>query len=128
MRELIVVAKDRVGLLAHISKILGDKEINIDSVSVETLGKDAIIHLVASRENEAVKLLEDAGFKVTTSDVIVLKIEDQPGELAKVALTLAEAGVNIRSVLFLRKEDNKGLFAVKVSKPEKAVEILKDYL
>ncbi|QLJ53047.1 MAG: hypothetical protein Sv326_0872 [Candidatus Fermentimicrarchaeum limneticum] len=128
MRELIVVAKDRVGLLAQISKILGDKNINIDSVSVETLGKDAIIHLVASRENEATKLLEDAGFKVTASDVIVLKIDDQPGELAKVALTLAEAGVNIRSVLFLRKEESKGLFAVKVNKPDKAVEILKDYL
>jgi len=128
MRELIIVAKDRVGLLAHISKVLGDKNVNIDSVSVETLGKDAIIHLVASNEKEAMKLLETAGFKVTASDVIVLKIEDQPGELAKVALTLAESGVNIRSVLFLRKEDNKGLFAVKVNKPDKAVEILKDYL
>jgi hypothetical protein len=128
MRELIIVAKDRVGLLAQISKILGDNSINIDSVSVETVGKDAMIHLVASKENEAIKLLENAGFKVTPSDTIVLKIEDQPGELAKVALSLAEAGVNIRSVLFLRKEDNKGLFAVKVSKPEKAVEILKDYL
>jgi hypothetical protein len=128
MRELIIVAKDEVGLLAKISKILGDRNINIDSVSVETMGKDAMIHLVASQEREAVKLLEDAGFKVTTSDVIVLKIEDKPGELAKVALTLAEAGINIRSVLFMRKEDNKGLFAVKVNKPDKAAEILEDYL
>lgn len=128
MRELIVVAKDQIGLLAKISKILGDNSINIDSVSVETVGKDEMIRLVASQDKEAIKLLESAGFKVMASDVIVLKIEDQPGELAKVALTLAEAGVNIRSVLFLRKEANKGLFAVKVTKPEKAVEILKDYL
>lgn len=128
MRELIIVAKDQVGLLARISKILGDRSINIDSVSVETVGKDAMIRLVASQDKEATKLLEDAGYKVTASDVIVLKIEDQPGELAKVALTLAEAGINIRSVLFMRKEENKGLFAVKVTKPEKAVEILKDYL
>ncbi|NYZ79201.1 ACT domain-containing protein [Candidatus Micrarchaeota archaeon] len=128
MRELIIVAKDQVGLLARVSKILGDRDINIDSVSVETEGKEAMIRLVASREKEAMKLLEDAGFKVSASDVIVLKIDDQPGELAKVALTLAESGINIRSVLFMRKEDNKGLFAVKVTKPEKAVEILKDYL
>jgi len=128
MRELIIVARDKVGLLAHISKILACNSINIDSVSVETIGKDAMIHLVASREKEAMKLLEEAGFKVTGSDVILLKIEDHPGELAKVALTLAEAGINIRSVLFMRKENNKGLFAVKVTKPEKAVEILKDYL
>ncbi|NYZ76316.1 ACT domain-containing protein [Candidatus Micrarchaeota archaeon] len=128
MRELIIVAKDQVGLLAKISKILGDKSINIDSVSVEPVGRDAMIHLVVSQEKEAMKLLEDAGYKVSASDVIVLKIEDQPGELAKVALTLAESGINIRSVLFLRKEENKGLFAVKVTKPEKAVEILKDYL
>jgi hypothetical protein len=128
MRELIIVAREEVGLLARISKILGDKSINIDSVSVETVGKDAVIHIVASQEKEAMKLLEDAGYKVSASDVIVLKIEDQPGELAKVALTLAEAGINIRSVLFMRKENNKGLFAVKVTKPEKAVEILKDYL
>lgn len=128
MRELIIVAKDRVGLLAQISKILGDNNINIDSVGVETVGKDAVIHLVASNETEATKLLEKAGFKVTASDTLLLKIEDQPGELAKVALTLAEAGINIRSVLFLRKEDSKGVFAVKVNKPEKAAELLKDYL
>ena len=128
MRELIIVARDQVGLLARVSKILGDRDINIDSVSVETEGKETMIRLVASREKEAMKLLEDAGFKVSASDVIVLKIDDQPGELAKVALTLAESGINIRSVLFMRKEDNKGLFAVKVTKPEKAVEILKDYL
>ncbi|MEM3555392.1 MAG: ACT domain-containing protein [Candidatus Micrarchaeia archaeon] len=128
MRELIIVAKDRVGLLAQISKILGDSNINIDSVGVETVGKNAVIHLVASKENEAIQLLEKAGFKVTVSDTLLLKIEDQPGELAKVALTLAEAGINIRSVLFLRKEDNKGVFAVKVNKPEKAAELLKDYL
>jgi len=128
MRELIIVAKDRVGLLAQISKILGDNNINIDSVGVETVGKDAVIHLVASNEEQAVKLLEKAGFKVTASDTLLLKIEDQPGELAKVALTLAEAGINIRSVLFLRKEDSKGVFAVKVNKPEKAAELLKDYL
>ena len=128
MRELIIVARDQVGLLARVSKILGDRDINIDSVLVETEGKETMIRLVASREKEAMKLLEDAGFKVSASDVIVLKIDDQPGELAKVALTLAESGINIRSVLFMRKEDNKGLFAVKVTKPEKAVEILKDYL
>lgn len=128
MRELIIVAKDRVGLLAQISKLLGDHDINIDSVGVETVGKEAVIHLVASKENEAIKLLEEAGFKVTASDTLLLRIEDRPGELAKVALTLAEAGINIRSVLFLRKEDNKGLFAVKVNKPEKAAELLKDYL
>jgi hypothetical protein len=128
MRELIIVAKDQIGLLAKISKILGDKNINIDSVSVETEGKETMIRLVASQEKEAARLLEDAGFKVSASDVILLKIEDQPGELAKVALTLAEAGINIRSVLFMRKEGNKGLFAVKVTKPEKAVEMLKDYL
>jgi hypothetical protein len=115
-------------LLAQISKILGDNNINIDSVGVETVGKDAVIHLVASNETEATKLLEKAGFKVTASDTLLLKIEDQPGELAKVALTLAEAGINIRSVLFLRKEDSKGVFAVKVNKPEKAAELLKDYL
>jgi hypothetical protein len=128
MRELIIVAKDQVGLLARISKTLADRSINIDSVSLETVGKDVMIRLVASQDKEAAKLLEDAGYKVTASDVIILKIEDQPGELAKVALTLAESGINIRSVLFMRKEDNKGLFAVKVTKPEKAVEILKDYL
>jgi hypothetical protein len=128
LRELVVIAKDRVGLLAKISKILVDKKINVDSVSVETLGGDAIIHLVASQENEAIKLLKDAGYKAVLSDVIVLKISESPGELAKVAGILADAGINIRSVHFIRKEYDKGLFAVKVDKADEAVRLLKDYI
>jgi len=124
----VIVAKDRVGLLARISKVLSNKKVNIESVSVETLSGDAVIHLVASKEDEAIRLLKDAGFKVVSSDIFILKIVDAPGELAKVAGILADAGVGIRSVHFIRKEDNMGLFAVRVDKADEAAKLLKDYI
>ena len=43
MKELLVLAKDRIGLLADLSYILGEAGIDIESISADTLGDKAVI-------------------------------------------------------------------------------------
>ena len=128
MRELLIVTKDRVGLLAEISYVLGKENINIESISADTIGNKAVIHLVASDDKKAEKLLSKAGFKVMRSDMIVVTLEERPGELSKVAKILADEQINIKNVQLLTKENSKALYAIKVDKIKKAVELLRSYM
>jgi hypothetical protein len=128
MRELVIVTKDKVGLLAEISYLLGKENINIESISADTVGRKAIIHLVASDDKKAEELLNKAGFKVMHSDMIVVTLEERPGELSKIAKILADAQINIKNVQLLTKEDDKALYAISVDKIKKAVELLRSYL
>jgi hypothetical protein len=128
MKELLVLAKDRVGLLAEISYILGEADINIESVSADTLGDKTVIHLIVSDDKLGKEILEKGGFMVMSSDTIVVKVADRPGELSKLARKLADAKINIRNVQLLSKEKNLALYTLRVDNAKKAANLLKSYM
>ncbi|MCX6773186.1 MAG: ACT domain-containing protein [Candidatus Micrarchaeota archaeon] len=57
MKQITIVADDKVGLLADISYILGKARVNIDAISVEVHGGKAIISLTFKDDKKAISLL-----------------------------------------------------------------------
>jgi hypothetical protein len=128
MKELLVLAKDRIGLLADLSCILGQANINIESISADTVGDKAVIHLVVSDDKIGKEILEKGGFIVMSSDALVFKVIDKPGELSKVARILTDAKINIKNVQLLTKENDLALYIIRVDNVKRATNMLKDYM
>ena len=130
MESLTIVAPDKIGLLLDVTTILGKERINIESISLEVVGKKAVMRLLIekARIRKAKESLERKGFNVVASDTFVVKLADRPGELAKVAKVLAENGVNIKNVHIVDKQGRQTLCAIKVDKGDKAEKLLKQYL
>ncbi|MEM3690273.1 MAG: ACT domain-containing protein [Candidatus Micrarchaeia archaeon] len=72
MRELTIFARDRVGLLADITEMMGRNGINIEFLSGEAVAGIAVLHMTFSDELAAASLLEKAGFTVISSEILVL--------------------------------------------------------
>src|SRR3989338_3867628 len=127
MEGLTIIAPDKIGLLLDVTTILGKERINIESISLEVVGKKAIIRLIIEKASvrKAKESLERKGFNVVASDTFVVKLADRPGELAKVAKVLAENGVNIENVHIVDKQGRQTLCAIKVDKMDKAEKLLK---
>lgn len=128
MREIIVLSKDRVGLLADVSQLLAEHGINIEYMSAHSIADKAAVHLVASDDKKAEKELRNAGFEVLSADTLVIKLANKVGELAKITRTLAEKGVSIEHLQILKSEPRWALISLKVDRPEEAEELLKIYL
>ncbi|MFH1106553.1 MAG: ACT domain-containing protein [Candidatus Micrarchaeota archaeon] len=128
MREITVVAKDRVGLLADISELLAGNGINVNSLSTETANSIAVVRLCVTGAPKAREVLETSGYKVMENDVLVVRLNDRPGELAKIARALSEDRVNINNVFMLSKSGNETLLALKVSNYDTARTTLRGYL
>jgi hypothetical protein len=128
MKELLVLARDRIGLLADLAYILGQANINIESISADTLGDKAVMHIIVSDDKLGKDILEKGGFIVMSSDAIVIKIMDRPGELAKVARMLADAKIDIKNVQLLTKENTLALYTLRVDNVKKALTLLKEYM
>jgi len=128
MRELLILAKDRIGLLADLSYTLGQADVNIESISADTIGDKAVIHLVVSDDKGGKEALEKRGFIVMSSDALVVKVIDRPGELSQVAKKLADADINIKNAQLLTKEENIALYLLTVDNVRRATTILKDYM
>jgi hypothetical protein len=128
MKELVIVAEDRFGLLADISYILGKSKINIDALTAGIVGNNAVIHIVVKDEKRTKEVLEKNGYKVAPSDAIVIEIVDAPGELAKLTQKLVDAKVNVEKMHFLAKGKKMVLYAVRVDNRKKALKMLVDYM
>ncbi|VVC01911.1 ACT domain protein [uncultured archaeon] len=128
MKQITIVADDKVGVLADISYILGKAKINIDSLTAEVHGGKAMINISVKDEKKASQLLAANNYKVIHSEILIVMVKDEPGELSKVSKILNEAGVNIESLYLLARGEGFSLDAISVDKPKKAKELLKDYL
>ena len=128
MKQLTIVSEDRVGLLADVSYILGQSRINIDSISAGVAGGKAFINLSINDASRASALLKTNHYEVIESDMLVVKLPDSPGELAKVSKMLTDADISIQSVAILAKGKDVVFDGIKVDKIEAARKALKNYI
>lgn len=128
LKELTIVEKDRVGLLADVSETLAKAGVNIESVQAESSGKQGIIRLLVSAPGKAKDALGKAGLNVLDSTIVAIRLPDKPGELAKLSRMLASASINILNIYLVSKSGGEVIDAIQTSDNEKAKKILKEYL
>lgn len=85
------------GALAEITEILGDAGINVEGVSAASLNDKAIVQILTNHIEDAKAALDQAKVPYTQKPVLLLKMKDSPGQLAKLSRALANSGVNITS-------------------------------
>ena len=128
IKQITVVAEDKVGLLADISYILGKARVNIEAISAEVQGGKSVINLVVSDEKKAEMILKSNGYHVLSGEMIVVKVKDAPGALSDISKKLQKAKVNIESIYLLTRGEGYSLDALMVDKPKKAKKVLAEYL
>ncbi len=96
MKDLSIILEDRPGTLADMGEALGKANINIEGACGFPCDGKGTGHLLVEDASTARRVLEEAGIKVGEErEVLVLEMEDQPGEFGKTARKIADAGVNI---------------------------------
>ena len=128
MKQLTVLAPNKPGQLAAIAEALAAGGVNIEHFDVETHGADGVIVLTVDRYGDALRLLLDAGFKAITQDTLLVRLEDKPGALAKVAVRLKDAGVDLRSMHIVRRDGGVSIASLVADDNVRATEVLRDVL
>lgn len=96
--EFTIVLDDRPGTLGRLCTVLGDGQVNIEAIQGTSSGGQAVVHVVADDADRAARVLAAAGIPCRRREVLVVRVLDEPGMLADVALVMARAGINIDSV------------------------------
>ena len=103
MNRIIIMANNEVGVIADISRVMADNDINIETMTAQGPGENDVVTLTTDDNDAALRALTDAGFKVVTDDALILQLPDEPGALAKVAQRFKDTGVNIQSLHILAR-------------------------
>ena len=120
MKTITVTTKSYTGLVADITGLLASKGVNISSIHAEQCGTDAFVRLKTEDVNLSLKVLNDNGFLAVGEDTILIRVQDEPGALAKITRQLAEHGVDIRGVNMVQKDQGYNVVAISSTDNEKA--------
>ena len=98
-KEIAVTVANKVGVLADMSKLLSEGGINIEAVAGYALGSEAKLMVVTADNAAAVNILKKAGYaSLKENEVVVVDLENKPGALKEITLSLAGNGVDIKQV------------------------------
>ena len=128
MKQLTIVAEDKVGLLSDVTFILGKAKVNIDSLQVEVEGNTAIISLMLKDEKRARELLEKNGYKALESEIMLVHLKDEPAQTAAMTALLSKEKISILSAHLVANANGMCTMALKVDKPIKAKKVLAAYI
>ncbi len=127
MKEITVLGPNKVGSLATISEVLGAVGVNIEAISAYEKNNDAIFRIVTKDSSTTVKALSKIpGFETKEHDIIVLRMNNRPGELAKITRKLANRNITLESLYIVSRKNDETEVAIKPSPDDfqKAKEVL----
>jgi hypothetical protein len=125
--QLAVFLANRPGALARVCEALGNAGVNIQALATSDTVDHTVVRMVVSDPTKALMLLGEAGVLALETDVLTIETASQPGVLAKIAQSLAEAQVNIEyAYLAGGRGSEKGLIILRPSDVEKAKRVLQD--
>jgi hypothetical protein len=128
MKQISVVSHENQDITASLAEALAGADINIETLDIEHVDETFIVTLTVDRYDEALHVLQQAGFEAMSEDALLIRLPDEPGGLAKIARRFREADVHVRSLRLVRRSKGHAIVAVSVDRTQKACELLRDVL
>jgi hypothetical protein len=128
MKQITIILDSRQHAVADISTLMAEHGINIDSIDADDVKEYGVVSLSVNRYDDALHLLREAGYQAISEDALVVRIEDKPGALAEVSTRFKNAGVMMRSMRIVQREQHGSVVAIVASPMETARELVQDIL
>lgn len=125
VKQISVFIENTPGRLAHFTKLLGDNNIDLVSLSVADTTHFGILRGIVADYEKAVKLISENGYTVKLTDVLAVSVPDKPGGLADLLKALAEHDIVVEYLYsFVRNAGDHALIIFRVDKLSEAEQVL----
>jgi len=122
VKQISVFLENKAGRLASVTRVLGDAGINIRALSIADTSDFGVLRLIVNDPEKAYRILKDAGFTVSQTDVVAVSVPDRPGGLAEILEVMAAADINIEYLYaFIGSAGRNALVILKVEDAEKTI-------
>ena len=112
LKQLTIFVENKQGTLVDITDILAKNNVNMRALSIADTQDFGILRLIVDNNDVATKALQDAGYLIKMTDVVGVKIGDQPGKLSKALEVLDEAKINMEYLYAFMARTEKHAYVV----------------
>jgi hypothetical protein len=120
VRQISVFSENKPGKLAAIARAFQEEKINILAFSIAEADGFGVVRALVNHPDKAYKKLTSLGYNVAFTEVIVIRMKDEPGGLFEIARLLGEAGINMEYAYAYSGKD-AAVLIVRVENAEEAV-------
>lgn len=112
LKQLTVFVENKKGTLVEITDALAKNGINIRALSIADTQDFGILRMIVTDYDKAEKTLTDDGFLVKCTEVVGVKIGDEPGKLSSALGVLDKEGVNVEYLYAFMSRTEKHAYVV----------------
>lgn len=123
IKQLSVFIENKTGRINEVTRILGQNGINMTAFSLAESADFGILRMVVSDVELAKRVLKEAHFGVTVTDVVCFSCPNTPGSLATVLEYLAKEDIFIEYMYAFSKGDTANV-VIRPTDVGRCVEIL----
>lgn len=126
IKQLSVFIENKTGRINDVALLLGENGINMTAFSLAENADFGILRMVVSDVDLAVKVLKEAHFGVSVTDVVCFNCPNKPGALATILGYLAKENIFIE-YMYAFSEGETASVVVRPTDIVKCVEIFTHY-
>jgi len=127
IKQISIFIENKSGRLAEITKLFGEKGVNILALSIADTTDFGILRLIVSDPGLAEKTVKENGLTAKITDVIGVSISHTPGGLAYALSVLNEQGIGIEYMYaFATRTKENAMVILKVADNFSAIKHLTD--
>lgn len=123
-KQLTFYKANKVGLLARISTVLAEANVNITGFCAYQMNKRAFFMMITDNNAKAKRALKKIKTTAKEEPVIVVEMPNQVGEIEKVSAMLSEAGIDIQYMYGTAGSKRSTFCVVKTDKDAKAIRVI----
>ena len=120
MTEFTIQLANRPGQLAGLAKMLADAGVNIEALAAFGIEDRGVVRVLVDDPTAAREVIREGGLVAEEWEVITTIISHEPGTLAQLTQSLADADVTIDGLYFLHANADSIELALAVDDPNAA--------
>lgn len=95
LTQISVFLENRPGHLENILQVLGDEDINIETLTIAETADFGVLRLIVNRPEEAFQALRREGITCSKTEVLAVVIDIKPGSLLRLLEAFSRRQINI---------------------------------
>lgn len=98
IKQFSVFMPNKPGALSRLAALFAESGVNILGIASEVRDDSGLVRIAFAHDADASSVLSKAGFSSVETHILSVELDDQPGQLLRVAEALAEGKINITTV------------------------------
>lgn len=127
VKQISVFLENKSGRLAEVTRRLHEHQIDIRALYIADTTEYGILRMIVDQPEEALRVLSESGFTVSSTNVIAIAVADQPGTLDQALKTLSDVGISVEYLYaYVGRASTDAVVVMRVENPDMALAKLKD--